>query len=216
MISTDACGQGSCLYGKTRDHVRALTMVLSDGTVWASAPLAANDLAAVAARTDRVGEIHRVVDDVVTTDAALIAERFPVLNRCLTGYDLAHVRHDGGLFDLNAVLCGSEGTLGLIAEAELSVLPIPRHAALINVRYDSFDAALRMPARSSPLAQPPSRPWTRGSSRSPAATSSGPRSAPTSPTTPRAGRGRQPSRAAGRYRGGPRRAARRRHRQAGP
>ena len=34
MISTDACGQGSCLYGKTRDHVLALTCVLADGTVW--------------------------------------------------------------------------------------------------------------------------------------------------------------------------------------
>ena len=24
MINTDACGQGSCIYGKTRDHVLAL------------------------------------------------------------------------------------------------------------------------------------------------------------------------------------------------
>jgi FAD/FMN-containing dehydrogenase len=36
MVSTDASGQGSCLYGKTRDHVLALATVLADGTVWHS------------------------------------------------------------------------------------------------------------------------------------------------------------------------------------
>ena len=74
---------------------------------------------------------------------ALIAERFPKLNRSLTGYDLAHIRDAEGRFDLNAILCGAEGTLGFIAEAELNVLPIPACSALINIRYDSFDAALR-------------------------------------------------------------------------
>ena len=49
MISTDACGQGSCLYGKTRDHVLELTTVLLDGTVWHSAPLDEKELAAVVA-----------------------------------------------------------------------------------------------------------------------------------------------------------------------
>ena len=62
MINTDACGQGSCLYGKTRDHVLALTTVLLDGTVWTSRPLDDAELAAVKARTDRVGAIHRLVD----------------------------------------------------------------------------------------------------------------------------------------------------------
>jgi FAD/FMN-containing dehydrogenase len=83
-----------------------------------------------------VNAIHR-------ENKALIAERFPKLNRSLTGYDLAHIRDRKGRFDLNAILCGAEGTLGFIAEAELNVLPIPEHSALINIRYDSFDAALR-------------------------------------------------------------------------
>ncbi|MDP4023575.1 FAD-binding and (Fe-S)-binding domain-containing protein [Methylobacterium sp. NEAU 140] len=143
MISTDACGQGSCLYGKTRDHVLELTTVLSDGTVWHSRPLDDAALAAIQARPDRAGAIHREVDRLQRANAALIAERFPPLNRCLTGYDLAHIRRADGLFDLNAVLCGSEGTLGFLAEATLNLLPIPRHAALVNVRYDGFDAALR-------------------------------------------------------------------------
>ncbi|WP_377810228.1 FAD-binding and (Fe-S)-binding domain-containing protein [Azospirillum sp. A29] len=143
MVSTDACGQGSCLYGKTRDHVLELTTVLLDGTVWTSRALEPADLALVQRRPDRVGAVHRAVDSIQREQAELIARHFPQLNRCLTGYDLAHIRDERGRFHLNSVLCGSEGTLALLAEAKLNVLPIPRHAALVNLRYGSFDAALR-------------------------------------------------------------------------
>src|SRR3954465_6840481 len=143
MVSTDACGQGSCLYGKTRTHVLELTTVLLDGTVWRSAPLREHEWEAVAQRPDRVGAAHRLLADIVRDQADLIARYFPKLNRSLTGYDLAHIRDENGHFSLNAILCGSEGTLGLLAEAKLNVLPIPTHSALVNVRYDSFDAALR-------------------------------------------------------------------------
>ncbi|WP_342731225.1 FAD-binding and (Fe-S)-binding domain-containing protein [Bradyrhizobium sp. B117] len=143
MISTDASGQGSCLYGKTRDHVLELTTVLLDGTVWTSRPLENAELQQVQQRTDLVGAVHRLVDAIQREQADLIAAHFPKLNRCLTGYDLAHIRDDRGRFNLNSILCGSEGTLALIAEAKLNVVPIPKHSTLVNVRYGSFDAALR-------------------------------------------------------------------------
>ncbi len=143
MISTDACGQGSVLYGKTSDHVLELEVVFPDGTPWSSRKLSPDELVAVQARPDVVGAAHRAVDRVQRDNAALIAERFPVLNRSLTGYDLAHIRDADGAFNLNSVICGSEGTLVLIAEAKVRVLPIPRASVLVAVRYRDFIAALR-------------------------------------------------------------------------
>ncbi|WP_018151314.1 D-2-hydroxyglutarate dehydrogenase YdiJ [Leeia oryzae] len=143
MINTDASGQGSCLYGKTRDHVLTLSTVLPDGTLWESTPLDGEALDDVMRRPDRVGDIHRLLDKIHDTRQADIEACFPKLNRCLTGYDLAHIYDAHGRFDLNAILCGSEGTLGMVVEARLNVLPIPTCSALVNIRYPSFDAALR-------------------------------------------------------------------------
>src|SRR5205085_894478 len=83
-------GQGSCLYGKTRDHVLELTTVLADGIAWRSQPLRDEELREVQRRSDRVGAIHRAVDTIEQDHCDEIATRFPKLNRCLTGYDLAH------------------------------------------------------------------------------------------------------------------------------
>lgn len=142
MISTDACGQGSCLYGKTSNHVLGLRIVLTDGTDFLSRPVREEELRALQARGDRIGEIHRTLAHIATVERGEIERIFPKLNRFMTGYDLAHLQRENGRFDLNAVLCGSEGTLAIIAEAELNLLPLPAHAALVNIRYADFNAAL--------------------------------------------------------------------------
>ncbi|NTB97242.1 FAD-binding oxidoreductase [Agrobacterium tumefaciens] len=143
MISTDACGQGSCLYGKTRNHVLELLTVLSDGTVWSSSPMNDAELELVIGSGGLIGKIHRDIRDLHTQHRSSIQAGFPNLNRSLTGYDLAHIRRDDGRFDLNSLLCGSEGTLGFLAEAVLNLVPIPTHETLVALQYDSFDAALR-------------------------------------------------------------------------
>ncbi|WP_333982728.1 FAD-binding and (Fe-S)-binding domain-containing protein [Ectopseudomonas khazarica] len=143
MINTDASGQGSCTYGKTRDHVLELDSVLLGGERLRSAALDDEQLAQQLARQDRIGELYRCAEAIQREKAELIEARFPKLNRCLTGYDLAHLREADGRFNLNSVLCGAEGSLGLIVEAKLNVLPIPRYSVLVNVRYASFMDALR-------------------------------------------------------------------------
>lgn len=143
MINTDASGQGSVMYGKTRDHVLNLSTVLLDGTLLETGPLDENDLAEAKEQPGLAGQIHQTVDDIHQRRQQDIEARFPKLNRCLTGYDLAHIRDEQGRLNLNNILCGSEGTLGFIVEARLNVLRIPKVSALVNVRYDSFETSLR-------------------------------------------------------------------------
>ena len=66
---------------------------------------------------------------------------FPKLNRCLTGYDLAHIRDRQDRFDLNSVICGAEGTLGMVTEATLKLAPIPQDTGVAVVSFPTIHAA---------------------------------------------------------------------------
>ncbi|WP_096084514.1 D-2-hydroxyglutarate dehydrogenase YdiJ [Agaribacterium haliotis] len=143
MINTDASGQGSCLYGKTRDHVLELHTVLLGGEVLHSQAIEQPLLDSISEQQNRSGLIHRLCHSIYQEHKEKIDASFPPLNRCLTGYDLAHIHDEQGLFNLNNILCGSEGTLGFIAEAKLNVLPIPKCSALVVVKYADFEASLR-------------------------------------------------------------------------
>ncbi|SFU62861.1 D-2-hydroxyglutarate dehydrogenase YdiJ [Halomonas korlensis] len=160
MIATDASGQGSCEYGKTRDHVLALDTVLIGGERLVSRPVDEAELDTLCARDDVTGRAYRTAREIIDTQRALIDATFPPLNRCLTGYDLAHLRDAAGRLDLNSLLCGSEGSLGFLDEAVLNVLPIPKHSTLVNVRYAGFMDALRdaKALMASDSSQPKARP----------------------------------------------------------
>ncbi len=143
MISTDASGQGSCEYGKTRDHVLELDSVLLGGERLVSRPVDDSELETLCHHSGAIGNAYRTAREIIDTQRELIAAKFPPLNRCLTGYDLAHLRDAQGRLDMNSLLCGSEGSLGFLNEAVLNVLPIPKHSTLVNVRYAGFMDALR-------------------------------------------------------------------------
>lgn len=144
MINTDASGQGSLVYGKTSDHVLALKTVLVDGTVIDSQPMPLAQAQTLAQQQNTTGRVYRQVLTTCRDFRTQILEKFPRLNRFLTGYDLEHVFNDELTeFDLSRVITGSEGSLGFVTEAKLNITPIAKYKCLINVKYDSFESALR-------------------------------------------------------------------------
>ncbi|KAF7773093.1 hypothetical protein PMAN_b0766 [Pseudoalteromonas marina] len=144
MISTDASGQGSLVYGKTSDHVLGLTTYLVDGTPMSTAPINVEKAKIIAEQDTLVGTIYKTVLNIAIDERDAILNKFPRLNRFLTGYDLEHVLSDDLLtFDMSRLITGSEGSLGIVTEAKLNLTPIAEFKTLINIKYDSFDSALR-------------------------------------------------------------------------
>ncbi|EJT1895580.1 FAD-binding oxidoreductase [Vibrio alginolyticus] len=140
MINTDASGQGSLQYGKTSDHVLALKAVLADGSVLDTEAIQQNKWF----NSDVVSRALKITEEVCRDKRQQILDKFPPLNRFLTGYDLKNAINDKSEeFDVTRILCGSEGTLAFITEAKLNLTRIPTTRLLVNVKYDSFDSALR-------------------------------------------------------------------------
>jgi len=144
MVNTDASGQGSLVYGKTSDHVLGLTTYLVDGTQLSSSPIDIEKAKLIAEQDTTVGQLYKTVLDITLNDRDKILAKFPRLNRFLTGYDLEHVLSDDlQTFDMSRLITGSEGSLGIVTEAKLNITPIAEFKTLINIKYDSFDSALR-------------------------------------------------------------------------
>ncbi|MGQ8976394.1 FAD-binding oxidoreductase, partial [Enterobacter hormaechei] len=144
MINTDASGQGSLVYGKTSDHVMGVRAVLLGGDILDTQPMPIELAETLAKESTTSGRIYRTVLERCRENRELILNKFPKLNRFLTGYDLRHVFNDDlSQFDLTRVLTGSEGTLAFITEARLDITRLPKVRRLVNVKYNSFDSALR-------------------------------------------------------------------------
>lgn len=142
MANTDACGQGSRIYGRTSNHVLALNLVLVDGQKITSQMMTNENLHLKIQKGGKIGKLYQQVSDLVGAKQESINARFPKLNRFMTGYNLAHIYTDAG-FDLSKLICGSEGTLAFVSELTLNLTPIPRAKEMLVLGYESFDAALR-------------------------------------------------------------------------
>jgi len=150
MINTDASGQGSLVYGKTSNHVLGLTSVLANGDILATEPMTITAAQALAKENTSHGKITKQVLASSLENRDLILDKFPRLNRFLTGYDLENVLQSKksknaelDTFDLSRLITGSEGSLAFVCQAKLNITPISPAKTLINIKYDSFDSALR-------------------------------------------------------------------------
>ncbi|WP_439238964.1 D-2-hydroxyglutarate dehydrogenase YdiJ [Lonepinella sp. BR2919] len=146
MINTDASGQGSLQYGKTSDHVLGLRAVLINGEILDTCAVKTDGfLANLPDNLSVLGrQLHQEIFSRCQAKRQTIMQDLPQLNRFLTGYDLKNVfNQDESEFNLTRILTGSEGSLAFICEAVLDLTPIPQYRTLINVKYRSFNSALR-------------------------------------------------------------------------
>ena len=139
IVSNNATGSHSIVYGMTADHVLEMQVLLDDGTPAHFRPLDDERAApAQATKAGREGEIyraHRATCSATTANRQIIRAGTPRHWRRCGGYNLARFIHDGTIdhylpqdrrFNLANLVCGAEGTLAAITELKLQAGRTPQ------------------------------------------------------------------------------------------
>lgn len=151
LMGNNSAGARSIVYGKTIDHVLSQTVVLSDGSRLVAEPLDHAAWEQKMRSPGLQGQIYREVRAVVESHRQEILLRFPRILRRVSGYNLDVLAGASlptapqalkSLPGLHHLFVGSEGTLGMVVEAELHLVPRPKVRGLLVPQFDSLAAAL--------------------------------------------------------------------------
>jgi FAD/FMN-containing dehydrogenase len=136
MIGNNSCGAHSVYIGRTVNHIRQIQVVLSDASIVNWGDGSASNGGAFAQRC--VETIARVGNEL----ADEIKRRWPTVMRRNGGYALDRLQLDDGRANADTIIVGSEGTLGIVTEATLNLLPIPAHKGLVVAHFNDMLSSL--------------------------------------------------------------------------
>lgn len=137
MLANNSSGPHTLRYGAVKDNVQRMRMCLASGT-WLDAQSYGLDDPALERLLSMIPALREIFV-LVQTHANLIHAKKPSVSKNSSGYNLFGLA-DGladGRFDLPKLLVGSEGTLGVVSEARLSLVEKPKATltALIHLRH---------------------------------------------------------------------------------
>src|SRR5262245_46627808 len=147
MMANNSSGARSVMYGKTIDHVLEQDVVLSDGSLVHFGPKARAEVDAICGQHTLEAACYREVRRLAFTHADEIDRRFPKVLRRVGGYNLDCFLDPSAPFNLAKMIVGSEGTLGIVVEAKVALVPLPKAKAVLAIQFaDLLEALEATPA----------------------------------------------------------------------
>ncbi len=155
MVGNNSSGLHSVIYGTTREHLISLKAILSDGSEAEFRSLNKDEFQSKLNGNSLESDIYKQINSLLGKKENLekISLEYPdsrVVRRN-TGYALDELSNCS-IFNENSekdfnfckLLAGSEGTLALITEIKLAIIPIPPvQKALLCVHFDTISEAIR-------------------------------------------------------------------------
>lgn len=133
MVSNNSAGEKTLRYGKMENFVKSSKYIFSDGKEYRVKPLTKKELEEKMAQGDFEGNLYKKLFHLIEKNQKLLSEAKPKVSKNSAGYYLWNI-WDGETFDLNKLLTGAQGTLGIYTEATVSLVPV-EHASELFVIF---------------------------------------------------------------------------------
>lgn len=139
MINNNAGGEKSLEFGKAEDYVHSSKMVLADGNEYTFSKLNETELHKKMKQQDFEGEIYREIFKLIDDNYEILQSAKPDVSKNSAGYYLWNVYdREKKTFDLNKLFVGAQGTLGLMTEVELKLVPVTKHSEMLVILLNDF------------------------------------------------------------------------------
>lgn len=139
--SDNATGSRGIKYGSAKDHTTSLKVVLSNGELIETGRLTRRELNRKKGLSTFEGEIYRQLDGLISDNWDLIQTIPRNVLQNSAGYNLSDVKLRDGSFDLTPLMVGSQGTLGIVVEAEITIAPNNMERTLTVAGFENIDEA---------------------------------------------------------------------------
>jgi len=154
MVGNNSCGSNSIVYRSTREHLLEVKALLSDGSTAKFSTVDPDTFHERCEGKTLESSLYKTVRSLLSdyNQQVEIRKEFPKksVERRNTGYAVDLLLETApftvGTEDFNfcKLIAGSEGTLALMTEIKLNVIPLPpREAGLLCVHFNTIDEALR-------------------------------------------------------------------------
>lgn len=132
MVANNSGGEKSLQFGKTDRYVTELSVILSDGNEYVIKPIKKDELVRKMSQNDFEGNLYKQTFELLEAHYDEIQAAAPKVSKDSTGYHLWNIwNRETGIFDLTKLFVGAQGTVGIITEIKVSLVPQPKHSGLL-------------------------------------------------------------------------------------
>lgn len=142
MIGNNACGPHATAYGRTADNVLELRLIDGLGREIIAGQTPQNPPETPQGASAPDAQIQQIpgLKSLVAANLATIRKEFGRFGRQVSGYSLEHLLPENGCA-LAPFLTGSEGTLGVLTQATVRLVPLPKAPVLVALGFPDMIAA---------------------------------------------------------------------------
>lgn len=142
IVANNSAGEKSLLYGQAKDWVKEIEMVLEDGTIHNFKKIGFEDISNLASPVNRgetkqhkiVQNIYKQIINLIEPNRDVIEKNKPITSKNSSGYNLWDVIDwDEETVDMCKLICGSQGTFGIITKVKLRVIEKKKYSKMLTV-----------------------------------------------------------------------------------